>query len=345
MTRRIGFCVLITLLLFSVMSLVAAQDEPVASNLNNPRHIAFDTDGTLYIAEAGQGGDSAGKGPYGAVKYGETGQISALTTDGEQAVIIPNLISMDAAGEIEGVTSVLPTADSLWATLGMGLTEGLKAGQHVSAVVQYDKTSGDIKQVIDLGAFETQNNPDKGSELVSNPAALAFDKEGKLYIADASGNDILTWTEKDGLQVFAVWSAEQGTTQSVPTSLAISPDGDIYVGFLGGFPYDSNSARIEVLGADGKLKKTYSKLNFVTDILLATDGTLYAVQLSDAYGDLGFNPDAGSVVKVTDSGTEVVVDKLSSPYGIAQSKDGQLFVSTNALGATDTGSVIIVGGA
>jgi hypothetical protein len=60
---------------------------------------------------------------------------------------------------------------------------------------------------------------------------------------------------------------------------------------------------------------------------------------------LGFNLDKGRVVKVTDSGVEVVADNLNSPYGIAQSKDGQLFVSTNALGDVDTGAVIIVGGA
>src|SRR5258705_10811813 len=140
-TRRIGFCILIMLLLLGAASLVAAQDEPIASKLNNPRHIAFDTDGTLYIAEAGQSGTSDGKGPYGAVKWGETGQISAVTTDGEQAVIILNLISMDAAGEFAAVTSVLVTADSIWATLGMGPKEGLKDNQHVSAVVQCDKTT------------------------------------------------------------------------------------------------------------------------------------------------------------------------------------------------------------
>jgi hypothetical protein len=343
-TRRTGFCTLIMLLLLGAASVVAAQDNPIASKLNSPRHIAFDTDGTLYIAEAGTGGTTDGKGPYGPVKWGTTGQISALTTDGEQAVIIPDLISMNAAGDIEGVTSVYITEDSIWATLGMGLVEGLKDTQHVSAVVQYDKKTGEVKQVIDLGAFETKNNPDKGSELVSNPSDLAFDKDGKLYIADASANDVLTWTAKDGLQVFAEWDAVQGKTQSVPTSLAIGPNGDIYVGFLSGFPYDPNSARIEVLGTDGKLKKTYSNLTLVTDILLANDGSLYAVELSDLYGDLGFNLDKGKVVKVTDSGSEVVADNLNSPYGIAQADSGQFFVSTNALGDVDTGAVIMLGG-
>ena len=197
--------------------------------------------------------------------------------------------------------------------------------------------------MIDLGAFETQNNPDKAEELVSNPAALAVDKDGKLYIADASANDILTWTEKDGLQIFAVWPVEKDKAQSVPTSLAISADGDIYVGFLSGFPFATNSARIEVWGADGKLKKTYSNLTLVTDIMLAADGTLYAVQLADGFSDKGFNADTGSVVKVTDSGSETVAEKLSFPYGIAESKDGQLLVSVNAVGAPDSGEVIMVG--
>ena len=77
--------------------------------------------------------------------------------------------------------------------------------------------------------------------------------------------------------------------------------------------------------------------------MLSADSTLYAVQLADGFGDKGFNADTGSVVKMTDSGSETVAEKLSFPYGIAESKDGQLFVSTNALGTVDSGSVIMVG--
>ncbi len=344
MFRKTILLVTVLLLSLSALSYVAAQDEPVASGLNNPRHISFDSEGTLYVAEAGIGGDQDGKGPYGPVKFGETSQITAVTADGEQAVVIPNLISMDNGGQIEGTTDMVVTEDSIWVTLGMSLTAGLPDGKQGAALVQFDKITGEAKQVIDLAAFEAANNPDKAQEMVSNPAALVVDSDGKVFIADASANDVLTWTEQDGLQIFASWPAEQDKPQSVPTSLAMSPDGDIYVGFLGGYPFAKDSARIEVYAADGTLKDTYANLTLVTDILLAADGTLYAVQMADGYGDTGFNADTGSLVKVSKDGLEVVVDKLSSPYGIAQSEDGQLFISVNALGAPETGVVLAVGG-
>ncbi len=325
-------------------SLVSAQGEAVAAGLNSPRHISFDSDGTLYIAEAGSGGDLDGTGPFGPLKFGETAQISAVSVDGEQAVVIPGLISMDAAGQIEGVTDVYVTEDSIWATLGMSLTDGFPEGKVGAALVEFDKATGEAKQVIDLAAFETENNPDQAEELVSNPAALAVDADGKVFIADASGNSLLTWTAEDGLQVFAVWPAAQDAPQSVPTSVDISPDGDVYVGFLSGFPFAAGGARIEVYGADGALKIAYNDLTLITDVLIGADGSLYAVQMADGFGDTGFNADSGSVIKLDAENLEVIAEGLSSPYGIAQSEDGTLYVSVNALGAPDSGEVITLGG-
>ena len=45
-----------------------SSEGAVATGLNNPRHISFSSDGTLYIAEAGQGGDMEAQGPFGPVK-------------------------------------------------------------------------------------------------------------------------------------------------------------------------------------------------------------------------------------------------------------------------------------
>src|SRR5688572_3069977 len=107
--------VLLLVLLISLVSSFALAQEPastpepssgdtaapaddaaaIASGLNNPRHITFAADGTLYIAEAGTGGDVDAEGPFGPVKAGETAQISAVSPDGEQSVPLPGLISMD----------------------------------------------------------------------------------------------------------------------------------------------------------------------------------------------------------------------------------------------------------
>ena len=185
--------------LFSVaLASVAAQDTPatteepavteapanpeavvtgpsVATGLNNPRHIFFASDGTLYIAEAGQGGDIDAQGPFGPVKAGQTAQISAVAPDGAQSVALPELVSMDAGfGQIEGPTALVVTDDSYWVALGMGTIEPIVEGALAEAVVQIDKESGDVLQTIDLRAFESDNNPDTGAEVVSNPADLAL---------------------------------------------------------------------------------------------------------------------------------------------------------------------------
>jgi glucose/arabinose dehydrogenase len=318
----------------------------IASGLNNPRHLFFDSDGTLYIAEAGQGGDIEAQGPFGPVKAGLTAQISAVAPDGTQSVVVPKLVSMDGGfGQIEGPTSLIVTDDSYWITLGMGTEEPIADGAVTMAVVQVDKASGEIKQTIDMSKYEKDNNPDGSQELVSNPSDLALAADGTLYIADASGNTVLTWTAEIGLQLFASWPVNDTDPQSVPTSLAIGPDGDIYVGFLGGFPYLPKSARIERYGVDGTLKETYPDLTLVTDILVTADGTVYAVEMANGYGDVGFNANTGRVVKVVKDDVGVVLDGLNYPYGIAQDKDGNLFVTVDsAFLSPDSGKVVPVGG-
>jgi hypothetical protein len=318
----------------------------VASELNNPRHIFFADDGTLYIAEAGQGGEMDAQGPFGPVKAGQTAQITAVAPDGTQSVAIPELVSMDAGfGQIEGPGDVIVTDDSYWVALGMGTQEPLVEGALSEAVVQIDKESGEVLQMIDMRAFEAENNPDTGTEVVSNPVDLALAEDGTLYIADASGNSLFTWTEADGLVLFASWPVSDDAPQSVPTSIDIGPDGDIYVGFLSGFPFPTGGARIERYEPDGTLKETYEGLTLVTDVLVTDDGTLYAVELANGFGDVGYNASSGRVIKLVDGDIGVVLDGLNYPYGLAQSPSGELFVTVNsAFLAPGSGSVIPVGG-
>jgi len=327
---------------------VTASPDAIASGLNNPRHIFFAADGTLYIAEAGQGGETDAQGPYGPVKADLTAQISAVSPDGTQSVVVPTLLSMDAGfGQIEGPTSVTVTDTSYWVTLGMGTKEPIAEGVQVESLVEIDRASGDVLQTIDLRAFENDNNPDQAREIVSNPVDFALAADGTLYIVDASGNSLLTWTEAGGLTLFAAWpSSEDGNVpQAVPTSVAVGPDGDVYVGFLSGYPYLTRAARIERYTSDGTLKETYEDLTYVTDILVTTEGTLYAVELAGGYGDVGFTADSGRVVKIVDGQIGVVRDGLNYPYGLAEDGEGNLFVTINsAFVLPDSGQVIPVGG-
>jgi hypothetical protein len=151
-----------------------------------------------------------------------------------------------------------------------------------------------------------------------------------VYIIDASANALLTWTEADGVSVAQIWEpdATGAEPQSVPTSVVVTEEGDIYVGFLSGFPFPVGAARIEHW-RDGELVYTFDNLTLVTDIALGADGTLYAVQMASGLGDQGFTPESGSVIAVSQEGVTPVVEGLNYPYGLAQDADGNWYVSIN----------------
>jgi hypothetical protein len=320
----------------------------VADGLNNPRHMSFGSDGTLYVAEAGVGGDADVQGPYGPNTAGLTGQISAISPDGQRTVVVSGLVSLNQGfGRIDGATDVLVTDDSYWVVLGTGPQESLE-GTLSEAVVQINRETGEVMQSIDLRAFELASNPDTGEEIISNPADLALGADGTLYIVDASGNSLFTWTEAAGLQLLVAWPVtdENDPPQSVPTSVSVGADGDLYVGFLSGFPFPTGGARIERYSADGTLKETYEGLTLVTDVLAAADGTVYAVEMASGFGDTGYIANSGRVVAVKDGVITPIAEGLNYPYGIAQNADGQLIVTVDsALVPPDSGKVIIVAGA
>ncbi len=318
----------------------ASAGTVVVSTLNNPRNLFIDADGTLYIAEAGNGGDMEGEGPFGPAPYGESGRISSISAAGDITAVIPNLLSLDAGfGQVEGPMAVYVTADSYWVTLGIG-PKALPEGKYAEALVQFDKDTLEVGTVIDLRSYEAANNPDGGQEEVANPADLAVAEDGTIYIADASANVVFKWTEADGLSVFAVWPVSDDARQSVPTSVAVGTDGAVYVGFLSGFPFPPGGARIERYAADGTLEQTYEGLTLVTDVLVTADA-VYAVEMASGFGDMGYIPNSGRIVKVTESGLEPVAEGLNIPYGMAIDAAGNLYVTiSSAFAAPDSGSVI-----
>lgn len=342
--RKLTIFLFVFMLLAMVILPAAAQDEPVASGLVNPRHITYDSNGTLYIAEAGSAGEETGQGSFGEVKYGLTSQISAVSPDGEQTVLISDLVSMAGFGNVNGATAVHVTDDAYWVVLGEGPSDAPE-GSLVSAVVQINRESMEMGEVIDVKEFEEAENPDGSDEAVSNPVDIAVAEDGTLYIVDASGNMVLTWTAEDGLALFAVWPPDETgeTPSAVPTAVDIGPDGDVYVGFLSGFPFLTGEARIERWSAAGELKETYEGLTLVTDVEVTDDGSIYAVEMAGGFTDDGYIPDSGRVVSVSADGIEAVAEGLSFPYGLAQTPDGGWVVTVNsAFSEPGSGEIITV---
>lgn len=329
--RKLLLFALVTALLTLAFP-ASAQDGVIADGLNNPRAVFYDAQGTLWIAEAGLAGDLVAEGENGPVNYGGTARVLKLEAgDTEPEVVMGGLPSAVGFEDIIGVNSILVDDSGLWLAIGLGPT----ADPFNMAVVNLDPDSFRVRRFIDLWTFEVEFNPD-GDFPVSNPGDIASDGNGTYYIVDYSGNDLLRWTADTGLELFHVWE-----DLPVPTAVDVAPDGSIYVGFLSAFPFAQGSARVEHWSAAGELLETFDGLTGVTDVVVADDGTVYAVQLASEFGDLGWTGESGSVVRLTSDGFLPVAEGLNYPYGMAISPDGMIAVTVNSsFGGAGTGQVI-----
>jgi hypothetical protein len=346
--RKLLFGMLLLVLLV-VVSVVAAYEGDkgetiVADALNSPRQIFLDADGTLYVAEAGSGGETPGEVVLlGEAMIGTSGQITAVTQDG-QSVFLSGLFSAaNNFGQAVGPHAVYVTADTVWVVMGQGLEDDPANPESPSyALVSYDKATLEQKQVINLFETEQQNNPD-GGDVDSNPIDLAVAADGTVYIADAGANAVLKVTQDGAVSLFKSWVPNDEGLAPVPTALTLDAEGNLYVGFLTGFPFLPGVAWIEKLDAEGSTVQQFTGLTLVTDIAFGEDGSLYAVEFASGFGDTGFIPDSGRIVKVAEAGVEPLVTGLNFPYGLVVGPEGQFMVSVcSSFVQPDQGQVILV---
>lgn len=341
MFRRAMMLLMVTacLLLLAALPVVAQEGMPplpgeqVGGPLDAPRGLAFDADGNLLVAVAGAGGEVEIEmmGPEGeaTARLGMTGRIVSIAPDGTATDFISGFPSYDLGNETLGLYRAIPNGGSLW-VIFTGNGPATTGAFWNDSVVELSAETLAVRNIINLNNFETENDPD-GNGYDSNVADIAWGADGTLYIVDAGGNDLLSWTAEDGLRLVAVWPENP-----VPTSIEIADDGDLYIGFLGE-ALAPGAGKIEHW-SDGELVETFGDLNAVSDILLDGD-TLYAVQLV-IFGEEG--PGPGNVVTVSADGVTPVAEGLVAPFAIAKGPDGALYVTygTIAFAPGMTGGVV-----
>ena len=351
---RHKIALLLTLCLIALFALPAfAQDETpeategmmppppenaIVSGLNNPRGVAYDADGNLYVTEAGAAGSQlVMSGEEGDTYVGLTSQVIKVAADGTSMPVVPFLASFGSPDtEIIGAMRAYPQGGSIWVVLNGAGTN--YPPLYADAILEVDMASGRIKNFIDLYAYEAANNPD-GNDIDSNVGDLAWVPDGTLYIVEVGANTLYTWSAADGLQVVHVWS-----DNPVPDSIAFASDGSFYIGFLGA-GLAPGAAKVEHWSADGsELLDTFAGLTTVTDVTVGADDNVYAVQLLQ-FGEQGPMPNSGSLVLVNADGATTIADGLNFPYAAAQAPDGSWAVSVNATFAPPgSGAVVTVGG-
>ena len=320
---------------------VAAQTSTrIMSGLNNPRGLALGPDGGIYVAEAGTGG--AGPCQIGSTNqsrcYGLTGAISRFLNGVQQRVVgeLPSHAPAGSANEALGPQDVGFLGTTMYVTIGLGFDPSTAArpqfgfrGNLFGTVLQIART-GEITEAADIAAYERDVNP-AGGPLDTNPFGLLVLPTLRL-VADAGGNALLSIVPSGLVNTMAVFpSRPQRTTDAVPTSVAVGPDGAYYVGELSGVPFAAGAANVYRV-VPGQAPQVFrSGFTTVTDIDFGPDGSLYVVEHSTGPAFFAL---PGDIVKITPAGQRtVLVSNLTRPTSVLVTSDGTVYYTNNGITA------------
>ncbi|MFN8662270.1 MAG: ScyD/ScyE family protein [Thermomicrobiales bacterium] len=317
----------------------------VASGLITPRGFLWTADGTLYVAQAGSGGQALGTPtappPVGPFLGGATASVVRID-NGCPVLVAGGLPSTsDQIGGILGVEDLAILGGQLYASIDGGGEAHGNASQ--PSGVYRILENGDAELVADLSAWVRANpvahippdfDPDAaGYSLVADEAT------GTLWVSNPNSGEILNV----GLDGSVTRVADLSAGHLVPTMLAAAPQGGVYVGFLTAVPFPDGAAKVSHVAADGTVTDVWTGLTTVTDVAVGPDGALYAVELST--GNLEeppfMVPGSGRIVRQTgpESGEDVATG-LMFPITLNVGPDGELYVALPAMGAAGGSGVI-----
>jgi hypothetical protein len=327
----------------------------VSRGLANPRQLSFGAGGVLYLAEAGSGGHercAVAPDTKARVCVGASGAILAISHGRLRRVITGLPSAADAGGaESSGVADVVETDGRLAFVVQdtyidkTGANQFGVVGTDLGHLLTAPVGGGKLRLGANFARFEATHNPDRGAgagaadAIESDPYALAAYRGG-FVVADAAGNDLLRVMPDGQIRVLAVFpiqyetttaTAEQKSTriavQSVPTSIAVSRSGAIYVSELTGYPFKPGFARIWRI-VPGHRATVYARgFTGISSIAFDREGRLLVLEI-DRDGLLNTKV-SGELIRLNGPSRRTVLATtgLVSPTGVAVAPDGAIYIS------------------
>jgi sugar lactone lactonase YvrE len=270
------------------------------------------------------------------ITRGYTGQITQVTSNGTQSVLVSGLLAYSVG---VGPVGIELGAGELFFDIGGGAVgAGLEPMPEENTVNRVNIETGEVTQGAARGPYEVENNPD-GIDVNPSRYQITTGPDGRLLVCDAGGNTIYAVdTTRGKFEVVGVipalgqlpggegFTGEDAARQPVPTSVAVSGDGATVIGLLSeGWPEGAPS--VLNLGSGGSLRAVASGLEALVGLTIGPDGHLYGSQL---WSQGGQGP--GSVVRIYGDGTiELVVENVMMPHGTAFDVAGNIYIAINSL--------------
>ena len=284
----------------------------VVSGLDNPRQLSFTANGRLLVAQAGHGGPcSHGQCVgttskvsvirHGKVKNVMQGLLSGAEKDGTFATGVDGA-SRRPNGPFYGIVTFAPPDL---------IPRGLPGRQ--SGKLMAKGPHGKLRQVANISGYEMRHDVD-GEGKESNPYAVLALK-GQVLVADAAA-DYIASVRHGKVSTWTVMPEYGKKVDAVPTSLALGPDGRIYVGEL--HSEQPGKAKVWQFDRLGNPLRSWGGFTTVTGVARGRDGSLYVSELFGGPCTFAKIPSCfpGRVVKVSPNGDRSY-RRVPFPAGIA----------------------------
>ncbi len=351
----------IAALVVALASVAPATSRPdpdgvVVEGLTDPRGIAVAGGRTLLVAE--------GDGQVTKIKPRRHGGAKVSTF--AEFPFDPELGPFPVEVAYQGPNHV-------WVTLAGDPDPSVGGG----SVVRLNR-KGKITVSVDIAGYQvTDPDPDDQDDFPeeSNPFGLATLTGGGVLVTDAANNDLLKIKKNKKIKTVARFLREDvpyppvdvpdfedpppGTptpAESVPTAVAIGPDGAWYVSELKGFPFVKGTSRIwriepgtknatcDPLSPDTGPCTTFATgFTSVIDLAFGRDGTMYVLEIAKEgllAAELTGDPFGALWAVSGGTKTELAPGTLLVPGGVAVGHNGTLSVTTGTFFGPDAGGVV-----
>ena len=320
-----------------------------AVGLTNPRGMAWDDAGNMYVSSGGMGGPTPSgpdrhiESPLGPYHGGHTAQIYRITPDGEMSVFVDNLPSTrDQFRGKQGVSDVKWVNGKLYALIvGAGQAHGNPDDETGLLRIEAD---GSWEQFAFIGPWHRAHPVEaEVPHYFPEGSLFAFswvESDDAFWYSEANSNYVGRITMDGEISRVVDLSAHN----DVLSGITPSEHGGVYVGHMSVVPYAEGETFVSEVLPDGTVRRAWTNLTMVAGLTHASDGELVASFMStdNTVALPHFRPNAGKIVRRTGPDSfDVIAENMTLPIRVEMGPDGWLYVATPGIGADNASGIIV----